>query len=58
MTQQSLFGMVRNVTVCPDCKGKGKIIKENVRIAMVQVIFLTERKLRSAYLRVLIMDRE
>jgi molecular chaperone DnaJ len=28
MTQQSLFGMVRNVTVCPDCKGKGKIIKE------------------------------
>lgn len=28
MTQQSLFSMVRNVTVCPDCKGKGKIIKE------------------------------
>ena len=28
VTQQSLFSMVRNVTVCPDCKGKGKIIKE------------------------------
>ena len=28
MTQQSFFGMVRNVQVCPDCKGTGKIIKE------------------------------
>lgn len=27
-TQQSLFGMVRNVQPCPDCNGKGKIIKE------------------------------
>lgn len=27
-TQQSLFGMVQNVTVCPACHGKGKIIKE------------------------------
>lgn len=27
-TQQSLFGMVQNVTVCPACGGKGKIIKE------------------------------
>lgn len=27
-TQQSLFGMVRNVQTCPDCKGKGKIIKD------------------------------
>ena len=27
-TQQSLFGMVRNVQPCPECKGKGKIIKE------------------------------
>lgn len=27
-TQQSLFGMVRNVQACPDCKGTGKIIKE------------------------------
>lgn len=27
-TQQSLFGMVRNVQTCPDCKGKGKIVKE------------------------------
>lgn len=28
MTQQSMFGMVRNVTVCPDCQGSGKIIRE------------------------------
>ncbi|MDF2539953.1 MAG: dnaJ [Herbinix sp.] len=27
-TQQTLFGMVRNVQTCPDCKGTGKIIKE------------------------------
>ena len=28
MTQQSMFGLVRNVTVCPDCQGTGKIIRE------------------------------
>lgn len=28
MTQQSLFGMVRNVQTCPDCSGKGTVIKE------------------------------
>lgn len=27
-TQQSLFGMIRNVQTCPDCRGTGKIIKE------------------------------
>ena len=27
-TQQSLFGMVRNVQPCPDCQGSGKIIRE------------------------------
>ena len=27
-TQQSLFGMVRNVQTCPDCGGTGKIVKE------------------------------
>lgn len=27
-TQQSLFGMVRNVQTCPDCRGTGSIIKE------------------------------
>ncbi len=27
-TQQSLFGMVQNVTTCPSCGGKGTIIKE------------------------------
>lgn len=28
MTQQSLFGMMQNVTTCPDCQGTGQIIKE------------------------------
>ncbi len=28
MTQQSFFGMVRNVQTCPDCQGSGQIIKE------------------------------
>lgn len=27
-TQQSLFGVVRNVQTCPDCHGTGKVIKE------------------------------
>ncbi len=27
-TQQSLFGMVRNVQTCPDCKGNGKVVKD------------------------------
>ena len=30
-TQQSLFGMVRNVQACPECGGSGKIIKEKCR---------------------------
>ncbi|MBQ7677119.1 MAG: molecular chaperone DnaJ [Lachnospiraceae bacterium] len=28
MTQQSLFGMVQNVTACPDCQGTGQIIRD------------------------------
>lgn len=28
MTQQSFFGVVRNVQTCPDCHGTGKIIKD------------------------------
>lgn len=28
MTQQSMFGMIRNVQSCPDCNGTGKVIKE------------------------------
>lgn len=27
-TQQSLFGMVRNVQTCPDCGGTGKVIRD------------------------------
>ncbi|MGN0426141.1 MAG: molecular chaperone DnaJ [Acetatifactor sp.] len=27
-SQQSFFGMVRNVQTCPDCQGSGKVIKE------------------------------
>lgn len=27
-TQQSLFGMVRNMQTCPDCQGTGKMIKD------------------------------
>lgn len=27
-TQQSLFGMVRNVQTCPDCQGTGKVVKD------------------------------
>ncbi|MGI6094933.1 MAG: molecular chaperone DnaJ [Lachnospiraceae bacterium] len=27
-TQQSMFGMIRNVTVCPECHGTGKVIKD------------------------------
>ena len=30
-TQQSLFGMVRNVQTCPDCHGTGKIIKNKCK---------------------------
>ncbi len=30
-TQQSLFGMVRNVQTCPDCQGTGKIVKEKCK---------------------------
>lgn len=27
-TQQSLFGMIRNVQTCPECRGTGKVIRE------------------------------
>lgn len=28
ITQQSLFGMMRSMQTCPECRGKGKIIKD------------------------------
>ena len=31
-TQQSMFGMVRNVQTCPDCQGSGKVIKEKCTV--------------------------
>lgn len=31
-TQQSLFGMVRNVQTCPDCGGSGKVIKDKCTV--------------------------
>lgn len=30
-TQQSLFGMVRNVQTCPECHGSGKVVKNKCR---------------------------
>lgn len=30
-TQQTMMGIIRNVTPCPDCKGTGKIIKDKCR---------------------------
>ncbi|MDO5336675.1 MAG: molecular chaperone DnaJ [Eubacteriales bacterium] len=31
-TQQSMFGMVRNVQTCPECGGSGKVIKEKCTV--------------------------
>ena len=42
-TQQSLFGMVRNVQTCPECGGNGKVIKNKCR-ACTGTGFVTNKK--------------
>ena len=45
-TQQSMFGMVRNVQTCPDCQGTGKIIKDKCTDCMVQDMCPNIRRFR------------
>lgn len=42
-TQQSLFGMVRNVQACPDCRGTGKVVKDKC-IDCYGTGFVTKKK--------------
>ena len=51
-TQQTLFGMSQNIQTCPDCRGAGKIIKENALIVMAADILLPE-KIQLLFLQVL-----
>ena len=48
-TQQSMFGMVRNVQTCPDCNGTGKIIKEKCTALPWNRIYLLARKKISGF---------
>lgn len=47
-TQQSLFGMVRNVQTCPDCKGTGKIIREKCPNCYGNGYISSKRKIKVA----------
>lgn len=42
-TRQSLFGMMQSVETCPDCQGKGKVVKEKCPDCY-GTGFVTERK--------------
>ena len=56
-TQQSLFGMVQNVTTCPACGGKGTIIKEKCPDCHGQGYTSKKRNCRSAFRQELTTDR-
>lgn len=56
-TQQSLFGVVRNVQAYPDCHGTGKIIKDRARVVAEVVTLAAERKFLSAFRQESITDR-
>ncbi len=45
-TQQSFFGMVRNVQTCPDCRGKGKIINDKCSACYGSGFVSTRKKIQ------------
>lgn len=56
-TQQSLFGMVRNVQTCPDCRDMVRLLKKSVQIAMVLVTSAIRKRFRYRFQQVLMMVR-